>query len=184
MIDKVNTNPSLGVERTVDINSNIVNILISTQLTIENTQVEATSELSTPERSSDPSLEEQFVDVIISKGPAYESESAATKINFNTELSTPERSSDPLLEEQFSAPFPNNISVLNINDSRVEAEEEDINAYHECESLEDITVYEVVTEYQTTPQPPATKYPSIISHYKLVPVCSAERSEWTRRNWK
>ena len=147
--NKATMNPSVNIERAVESNAGLTNTSISTQLTIEeipkvhdiddyelsksacnqnreaSIQVETTSGLSTPERSSDPSLVEQFVAVIvsevtnsnISEGLTHEtqhsnenihvqsilsSELATTEISSNTHLSTPERSSDPSLEERFT----------------------------------------------------------------------------------
>ena len=86
-------------------------------------------------------------------------------INPNTELSTPDRPSGPLLEEQFSAPLPNNkqdqIPRIDTDVNEVNEEVADINTSNECDPLEDIIVYEVVTEYQATPPVPAANYPHI-----------------------
>ena len=142
-----------------------------------------TVELSTPDRPSGPLLEEQFIVPSVSETAtnqdivrsAYEiqqssesiydqsilsNELVVAEINPNIELSTPDRPSGPLLEEQFSAPLPNNLS-LDTNVNEVDAEVADFIANNECDSSEDITVYEVVTEYQATSTVPATNYPRI-----------------------
>ena len=77
-------------------------------------------------------------------------EVAVIENNPNIELSTPGRPSGSLLEEQFSAPLPNNDSRLDNKVNEVDAEVADFIANNECESSEDITVYQVVTEYQAT----------------------------------
>ena len=98
-------------------------------------------------------------------------------------LSTPERPPGPLLEERDG-----NISALPINTASIseqphapessinlnhlssldtdvgmsETEVASINAHGEFDSLEDITVYEVVTEYQSAPTMLTANYPACI----------------------
>ena len=93
----------------------------------------------------------------------------------NIELSTPDRPSGPLLEEQFSTSLPNNNSSINtdVNDAEVG----DNIAHNECDSLEDITVYEVVTEYQTTSTASFNNYPHIFLQLHEGQIINVESGE-------
>ena len=59
----------------------------------------------------------------------------------------------------------------------VDAEVADINAHNECESLEDITVFEVVTNFQATPKIPASNYPHIFLQLFEGQIIYAENGE-------
>ena len=92
--------------------------------------VKPANENSQPSESTRDKFIADMEVVIVENGP-------------NIERSTPDRPSGPLLEEPFSISLPNNDSNINtdVNDAKVG----DITAHNECDSLEDITVYEVVT---------------------------------------
>ena len=97
--------------------------------------------------------------------------------NPNVELSTPDRPSGPLLEEQFSAPLPNDNPSLDTDVNEIDAEVADFIAKIECDSSEDITVYEVVTELQATSTVPATNYPHIFLQLSDGHIINVERGD-------
>ena len=106
---------------------------------------------STTERSSDPSLEER------SSQP--NPSTILTNITGPCEqLSTPERSSDPTHEEQFQNPILPSTVVIGTDVDMADSEVAGLKTLEEIESLEDLTVYEVVTEYQDHPPTSTTNY--------------------------
>ena len=106
---------------------------------------------STPERPSGPSLEER----LLQSNP---SSLLLITTGLHEQLSTPERPSDPSLEEQFEGPNSSNTQVLSTDVYMADSENASITTHDEFESLEDITVYEVVTDYQHTPPISTTNY--------------------------
>ena len=113
-------------------------------------------------------------------------------------LSTPERPPGPLLEErdnninaspmntasiseQPNAPERsislNNISAIDTDVCMIDAEVASINAHEELESLEDITVYEVVTEYQSAPPISTANYPHIFLQLRDGQIINVENGE-------
>ena len=68
-----------------------------------------------------------------------------------------------------------------------EPEVTSLNTQEESDSLEDLTVYEVVTEYQGAPPTSTTSYPHIggkwENHYQPVPICSYRRVRRTTWKW-
>ena len=102
-----------------------------------------------------PSIEEHLLAPSSSKTvdlADLPNKSAIIMINSQEQRSTHERLSCPSLEEQCSTHVPNNISALVADANMIDAEVANINTNSGCDSLEDITVYEVVTKYQNTPQ--------------------------------
>ena len=121
--------------------------------------------LSTPERPPGPLLEER--DNNINESVHIHKE---LKSPIDT-ASTSEQPNDP--EQSISL---NNISVSDTV-CMVEAEVASINAREEFESLEDITVYEVVTEYQSAPPISTAKYPHIFLQLRDGQIINVENGE-------
>ena len=86
---------------------------------------------------------------------------ASENNSLQNQPSTPERSSEPSLEEKFPVPASNDLSVPGTDVHMVDSGVANIRALNEFESLEDQTVYEVVTECQNAPQGSNTDYPHI-----------------------
>ena len=71
----------------------------------------------------------------------------------------------------------NNLSSLDTDVCIVEAEVASINAHGEFDSLEDITVYEVVTEYQSAPPISTANYPHIFLQLRDGQIINVENGE-------
>ena len=135
---------------------------------------------STPERSSEPSLEErihpivennevdphevfdsEFILVSQNKSHHESSTNSSIAVTFTSSPidrpSTPERSSEPSLEEESLVYTSSESSAETMINTEVAA----IDEHNELESLEDITVYEVITEYTNVPLPAHTSHPHI-----------------------
>ena len=125
---------------------------------------------STPERSSDPSLEERT-------SQPSSSNLVTNTVSSYEQPSTPERPSGPSLEEQFRDPSLSNTLVIDTDVYMADSEVADINAHDEFEPLENLTVYEVVTEYQGDPPISATNYPHIFLQLRDGQIINVENGE-------
>ena len=89
------------------------------------------------------------------------SNSLMTTTTSYEQLSTPERSYGPSLAEQCPTPVSNHISAPGADVNMLDTKVANINTNGGRDSLEDIPVFEVVTEYQNTPQSTVANYPHI-----------------------
>ena len=93
------------------------------------------------------------------------------------QLGTPERPSEPALEEQFRDSYLDSTSVPETDIHMVEAEVADINTREEFESLEDLTVYEIVTEYRDNSIIPTNNYQRIFLQLQYGQIINATNGE-------
>ena len=139
--------------------------------------------LSTPERPSGSLLEERDNGTNTSShvckeptGTALSSGmEASTQFTINSEINTDSISEQPNIPERL--PSLNNPSVLDTNVYMIDAKVAGINAQDEFDSLEDITVYEVVTEYPSAPQISTANYPHIFLQLRNGKIINVENGE-------
>ena len=93
--------------------------------------------------------------------------SKVKSVNYEEQPSTPERSSDPSLEEQFQDSVLHSTLAIGVNTVMDDSEVESFNPIEAFESLEDLTVYEVVTEYRESQPTSTTNYPRVFLHCKM-----------------
>ena len=139
--------------------------------------------LSTPERPSGSLLEERDngtnTSAHVYKEPTGTALSSGMEVYnqsmINSEMNTasiPEQHNTP---ERL--PSVNSASVLDTDVYMVDAEVASINVKDEFESLEDITVYEVVTEYQSTPPISTANYPHLFLQLRDGQMINVENGE-------
>ena len=133
--------------------------------------------LSTPERPSGPLLEERDNNInkeLMSEGLSSNTEaliSLTAKSPINAD-STSEQPNAP--ERSISG---NILPSLDTDVCMVEAAVASINAHGEFDSIEDITVYEVVTEYQSAPPISTANYPHIFLQLRDGQIINVENGE-------
>ena len=92
----------------------------------------------------------------------------------NERPSTPERPSGPSLEERFHDPILNSASCSTTDVDMADSEVANIYTHEEFESLEDLTVYEVVTEYRDNSVTSTNNYQRIFT----TRWTNYQRDEW------
>ena len=97
--------------------------------------------------------------------------------NPGNQPSTPKRSSGTSLEEPFRDPSLSNISVPDNEVYMADSEVENISTHAEPDSPEDLTVYEVITEYQGAPLTSNTNYPHIFLQFSEEQIINVETGE-------
>ena len=97
--------------------------------------------------------------------------------NPGKQLSTPERSSDPSFEEQFPDPVLHSTMTLGVSTVTDDSEVESFNPTEAFESLEDLTVYEVIMEYQASQPTSTTNYPRVFLQLQDGQIIDAESGE-------
>ena len=127
---------------------------------------------STPERPSGPLLEERSLQLSTTNFSVLNTISPSDQ-----QPSTPERPSGPSLEQKFRDPILNGASSSTTNVDMADSEVANMTTHQEFESLEDLTVYEVVTEYQSVPPISTTNYPHIFLQLRDGQIINVENGE-------
>ena len=110
--------------------------------------------------------------------PCLSDHSASTIVREDPgQLSTPELPSGISLEEPFRNQNVSNTSVLNAEVNKPDSDVESIDIHSEPEHTEDLTVYEVVTEYQGVPSTSNADYPRIFLQLREGQIINVETGE-------